>query len=172
MSRENTRVNPKLPIIDLTTGRIPDDNGPGREAQVVPWGNFILERFQKRYPGTGIQRAAAPAPIKNTHAATIQQRLEYLLMEQKEKHARGEGLSERSGNTGQKLVKSVYQAERDALKRLKAEIRREDLVRKLREQDLAPNHSKIRVAVPRFERVSEASTCIDSTASVQEPDGE
>ena len=58
------------------------------------------------------------------------------------------------------------------MKRLKAEIRRENLERKLRERFLTPDHTKIRVVVPRFERVSEASTCIDSAASVQEPDGE
>lgn len=73
MPREITKVNPKLPIIDLATGRIPVDDGPGREAHVVAWGNLILDSFQQKYPLTGVQRAEPPAPIKSTHAATIQQ---------------------------------------------------------------------------------------------------
>lgn len=166
ISRESTKVNPKLPIIDLATGRIPDDDGPGREAHVVAWGNLILESFQQKYPLTGVHRAEPPAPIKSTHAATIQQRLEYLLMEQKEKQARGEGLAERSGNLqGSKLVKQIYQAEKDAMKRLKAEIRRDEAQRKLREPKVSASQLKFRMQVPGIERISEASTCVESVVS-------
>lgn len=96
-------------------------------------------------------------------------RLEYLLMEQKEKQARGEGLAERSGNLqGSKLVKHIYQAEKDAMKRLKAEIRRDEAQRKLREPQLSTSQLKMRMQIPGIERISEASTCVESLSGVNE----
>lgn len=48
----------------------------------------LLQRFMEKYPMTGRRKVAAPlATAKGKHAAVVQQRIEFLLMQQKEKKA-------------------------------------------------------------------------------------
>jgi hypothetical protein len=65
------------------------DDGNGRETKVIAphWANSIMEKFVAKYPLTGTVKAAAPVDSKKRHAAAIQQRLEYLLMQEREKKA-------------------------------------------------------------------------------------
>ena len=71
--------------LQLTT-----DDGHGREAVVdlvdPAWGNSVLENFRARYPLTGKLKASPPAKSNGRLAATIQQRLEYILMEKRERN--------------------------------------------------------------------------------------
>jgi hypothetical protein len=65
------------------------DDGQGREAKSIDptWANSILEKFTTKYPLTGKLKAATPSEAKGRLAAAIQQRLEYLLLQEKEKKA-------------------------------------------------------------------------------------
>lgn len=76
----------KLRPIFRPSEMIPQD-GHGREAKALnpAWAGSILESFIAKYPLTGKLKAAAPARTQGRLAATIQQRLEYLLMETREK---------------------------------------------------------------------------------------
>lgn len=90
-------VRPYKPIpIVSRNATIPQD-GHGREAKVLDpeWAESILEKFVARYPLTGKLKAAAPAGTKGRLAATIQQRLEYLLMENREKKGVEKNIAEK-----------------------------------------------------------------------------
>jgi hypothetical protein len=75
-----------IPIIDPSPNT---DCGHGREAKAVDTrlGKRILEKFAAKYPLTGKLKAAPAADSKGRFAAAIQQRLEYLLMQEREKKA-------------------------------------------------------------------------------------
>ena len=62
-------------------------DGHGREATPVgsDWNKSILEKFEAKYPLTGKVKAVMPEESKGRLAAAIQQRLEYLLMEERDK---------------------------------------------------------------------------------------
>lgn len=153
---------------------IPNENDHGREAQAVQWGSSILEKFMEKYPLTGQVQAPSLKAARNTYAANIQQRLEYLLMEQKERKAAGESLLERGGNV-QLPDTSFHHMEKQLLKKLKSEIRKDEMERKSREiLPLAPGLKFILNTIrnPVVERVSEASTCVDSAHSTEYAEGE
>ena len=63
--------------------------GSGREAKSIDptWANSILETFTARYPLTGHLKMASPSESKGRLAAAIQQRLEFLLLQEKERKA-------------------------------------------------------------------------------------
>ena len=76
----------------LEQGHIDDDEATGRVAKVMDevLAGRLLARFVSKYPLTGTMKIAPPVPVvpaMNRHAAAIQQRLEYLLMEEKERKA-------------------------------------------------------------------------------------
>lgn len=76
-----------LPSVAHRVSTIDLEDGHGREAKAIDpiWAKSILDRFIAMYPLTGKVKAAAPAESKGRLAAAIQQRLEYLLMQEREK---------------------------------------------------------------------------------------
>jgi len=85
-SNPQPQANPQCPIV---WPAIPIENEHGRVAQTIEpaWAEAILEKFISKYPMTGKVKSASPATAQGRHAAAIQQRLEYLLMQEKEKKA-------------------------------------------------------------------------------------
>lgn len=91
--------DPSLPVIDLMTRLTPNDGGPGRVAQALTpeWAEMRLKSFMEKYPLTGtlrdapiVQAPVLPAravPASNPAAAEIQQQLEIILLEKKERKA-------------------------------------------------------------------------------------
>lgn len=68
---------------------IPKETGEGRIAKVLEktLAERLLAKFMEKYPLTGKAKAAPAAMADPKHATVIQQRLEYLLLEEKERKA-------------------------------------------------------------------------------------
>jgi hypothetical protein len=66
------------------------EGGHGREAKAVDpaWAKSILEKFAAKHPLTGTLKPAPLGLAEGRQAAAIQQRLEYLLLQKKDKKAR------------------------------------------------------------------------------------
>ncbi|KAE8452885.1 hypothetical protein EG329_013157 [Mollisiaceae sp. DMI_Dod_QoI] len=72
--------------------RVPSEEKPGRTAQVLDpaWADMVLTKFMSKFPMTGKCQSNFPVPPiqdLDTKAAQIQQKLELLLLQQKEKKA-------------------------------------------------------------------------------------
>jgi hypothetical protein len=87
-------IPPAIQTFQPYLGRFPivsplptTQDGHGREATLVgsDWNKSILEKFEAKYPLTGKVKAVMPGESKGRLAAAIQQRLEYLLMEERDK---------------------------------------------------------------------------------------
>ena len=112
-------VTPFPPVLALPLGPFEpifdDDNELGRvaRAQHAELGARLLESFRAKYPLTGMLKAAPQVPVEGRHAAAIQQRLEFLLLQKKEKEARQRmerGRQERSTSEGLDSSTSSYVA--------------------------------------------------------------
>ncbi|KAF4631303.1 hypothetical protein G7Y89_g6834 [Cudoniella acicularis] len=86
----------KGPIVDVAADFIPPEVGHGRVAQAIDqtWGKSLLNTFSAKYPQTGKAKGSTTAPGQMRQAAAIQQQLEFLIYQEKEKKA----LGERTGN--------------------------------------------------------------------------
>ena len=73
----------------IATDSVAEDIGSGRTALAMEanWARRVLENFTERYPLTGNLKGAPQASINGRHAAVIQQKLEFLLFQEKEKKA-------------------------------------------------------------------------------------
>ncbi|KAH7400021.1 hypothetical protein BKA64DRAFT_670979 [Cadophora sp. MPI-SDFR-AT-0126] len=83
----------------LPVNVIPSETGPGRTAITLEpaWATQVLEKFTAKYPKTGTKKPL-PKPTKEKKVATkIQQRLEVLLLYQKEKKALEENFGHAAG---------------------------------------------------------------------------
>ena len=85
-------TNPQLrasPPGDVNWCEIPCDEEHGRVAQAInpDWAKSIMEKFVVKYPLTGKLKAAPTATAQGRHATVIQQKLEFLLMKEREKKA-------------------------------------------------------------------------------------
>ena len=84
------------PLVDVSSQIIPPDVGPCRVAQPVDqvWGQSLLDKFTAKYPHTGKvdTKAKKKAPGQMRQAAAIQQELELLIYQEKERQARDEKL--------------------------------------------------------------------------------
>ncbi|KAH6682988.1 hypothetical protein B0J14DRAFT_135805 [Halenospora varia] len=83
------------PLVDVT-GFVPPEFGHGRVAQAIDhtWSRNLLDTFSTKYPQTGKAQENMPAPSQMRQAAAIQQQLEFLIYQEKEKKA----FQERTGH--------------------------------------------------------------------------
>ncbi|KAH8687555.1 hypothetical protein BGZ60DRAFT_522205 [Tricladium varicosporioides] len=83
------------PLVDVM-GFVPPEFGHGRVAQAIDhtWSRNLLDTFSTKYPQTGKAQENMPAPSQMRQAAAIQQQLEFLIYQEKEKKA----FQERTGH--------------------------------------------------------------------------
>ena len=76
------------PMVDVGPEFLPSEEEPGREARAIEsgWAKSLLAKFQEKYPQTGKVKAGPLAPGNMRQAAAIQQRLEFILYQQKERN--------------------------------------------------------------------------------------
>ncbi|RDL39067.1 uncharacterized protein BP5553_03407 [Venustampulla echinocandica] len=95
----------KGPLVDVSPQFIPPEEGSGRTAHAntidESWGQYLLDKFTAKYPKTGKMKGPTSAPGKMRQAAAIQQQLEFLLYQEKEKSV----FEDRAGNLQRRNVK-------------------------------------------------------------------
>jgi len=89
-------------MVDVGPEFIPPEDGPGREASAIEagWATSLLSKFREKYPQTGRVKAENLAPTTMRHAAAIQQRLEFILYQENERHAR-------EGSSGDEMLEKI-----------------------------------------------------------------
>ncbi|CAG8979350.1 hypothetical protein HYALB_00002476 [Hymenoscyphus albidus] len=93
---------PRGPLIDVSSSFIPPDDGPCRVTHAdnlnEAWRQSLLDKFIAKYPqtGTASEKAQAQAPGHMPQAAAIQQHLELLIFQERERTALEGGVSRKN----------------------------------------------------------------------------
>ncbi|KAG9236385.1 hypothetical protein BJ875DRAFT_420180 [Amylocarpus encephaloides] len=118
----------KGPLVDISANFIPPEDGTCREAQPIPWSQSLLDSFAAKYPQTGHTnpKARRQAPGHMRRAAAIQQQLELLIYQEKEKNAVDEKMGIRKpqptkkecNETGNEILVGQFSSAKSSAKNL------------------------------------------------------